>query len=75
MTRYVRKTTRRSWEKLTMAKAIDEVVNNDMSLRSAAVLYDIPRSTLTRRVRTYGVNSMLILRVKKAGLSYVLFFN
>jgi hypothetical protein len=47
---YVRKTNRASWSEENMEKAMDKVKAKEMSIGEASQYYDIPKSTLGRRV-------------------------
>lgn len=48
-----------------MAKAITEVVDGNVGLKAAAKAYNVPRSTLQRRIKIYKVNSNLEMSIVK----------
>lgn len=47
---YQRKTSRGSWDETAMSQAIEKVRAKEITLREAATNYNIPKSTLARRV-------------------------
>ncbi|CAD6221709.1 GSCOCG00011627001-RA-CDS, partial [Cotesia congregata] len=54
-----------------MAKAIQEVVNGTMGLKTAAKSYNVPRSTLQRRIKVFKVNSDLESSIEKRSIETV----
>ena len=50
---YTRKTTRQSWNKETMKKAINEVRNENKKVYRTAIKYNLPEPTLRRYLRKY----------------------
>ena len=47
---YVRKTDRQSWSEESMRNAIEAVVGGSMGILRAAKTFDVPKTTLHRRV-------------------------
>ncbi|KAL4096660.1 hypothetical protein QTP88_021573 [Uroleucon formosanum] len=50
---YIRKTKRHSWTEESMKNAIMVCVNKAMEYKKAALVFDVPQSTLERRVKVY----------------------
>ena len=50
---YVRKTTRQSWDEVSMQQAVLSVMNGDHGYKKAAEMYDVPQTTLERRVKRF----------------------
>ena len=50
---YVRKTTRQSWDEVSMQRAVLSVMNGDQGYKKAAEMYDVPQTTLERRVKKF----------------------
>lgn len=51
MGRYQRKTVRQSWSEESMAGAIQEVLDGKMGYRRASKAFNIPQTTLERKVK------------------------
>lgn len=51
MSRYVRKTDRQSWSEEEMANAVKAVVNGEMGYRKASNAFNVPQTTLERKVK------------------------
>lgn len=47
---YQRKTTRQSWSEESMHQAVSAVLNKEMGYRKAAAAFDVPQTTLERKV-------------------------
>lgn len=54
MGKYIRKTDRQSWSEAAMAGAIEAVRRNDLSVKRAAKLFHVPRTTLQRHLLSAG---------------------
>lgn len=54
---YKRKTTQQNWDAEAMKKAIEAVQKGEMNFSKAATVYNIPRSTLKRRVKNKNVKA------------------
>jgi len=50
---YIRKTDRQSWDEKSMENAIMACYNKEMGYRKAAVSFNVPQSTLERRLKKY----------------------
>lgn len=50
---YKRKTDRQSWDEKSMECAIMACCKKDMGYRKAAVSFNVPQTTLERRVKKY----------------------
>lgn len=51
---YKRKTNQNSWSEDAMKSAIIAYNNKEMGFRKAALLYDVPQTTLERRVKQFA---------------------
>lgn len=51
MRNYKRKSNRQSWNEKDMRDAINSVRKNDLKCNEAATKYNVPRSTLSRKVK------------------------
>lgn len=56
---YTRKTDRQSWDEESMDKAIMACYNKEMGFRKAAVAFNVPQSTLERRLKKYKDTGVL----------------
>lgn len=54
---YKRKTTQQNWDADAMKKAIEAVQSGEMNFSKAATIFNIPRSTLKRRVKNKNVKA------------------
>lgn len=61
---YVRTTTRGSWDPAAMQRAVEAVTNGDMGAPKAAKTYNVPQTTLERRVKL-GITTAMPLGPKK----------
>ena len=51
MRNYKKKSSRFSWDEKSMLEAVNQVINQNLSFENAAVLYNVPVSTLHRKVQ------------------------
>lgn len=63
--KYTRKTTQQSWDASAMREAIEAVKRGDMGFLKASKQYQVPRSTLKRRVK--GTNKIATGNLKGLG--------
>lgn len=56
---YVRKTNRQAWDEQNMQQAVLSVINGDQGYKKAAQMYDVPQTTLERRVAKFKENQDL----------------
>lgn len=59
MRKYIRKSDRQSWNVSSMNKAVQDVLNKKISQTVASALYQVPYTTLARKVEKIKKNSLL----------------
>lgn len=55
--KYKRTSNQQSWNAVSMKKAIESVKNKKMSYNKAAKYFNVPRTTLIRRVRDVNIDA------------------
>lgn len=56
-TNYKRTSNQQSWNAVSMKKAIDAVKNKKLSYNKAAKYFNVPRTTLKRRVEDINIDA------------------
>lgn len=56
-TNYKRTSNQQSWNAVSMKKAIDAVKNKNFSFNKAAKCFNVPRTTLKRRVECVNIDA------------------
>nr|CAD7265705.1 unnamed protein product [Timema shepardi] len=63
--KYIRISNRQNWSEENMAKAIDEVIQGNMSYKKASFTYDLPQSTLEDRVKKAKIGASVKVAARK----------
>ena len=64
---YVRKTRRGSWSPENMTKAVEACLRGELSVRSAAQTYNVPKSTLSRMKLSAGAGGAAVCKSPSLG--------
>lgn len=62
---YKKKTNRQSWSNESMSQAINAVVNQNVACKRSAEMFNVPRATLQRRLKSYQQNRDIVNATKK----------
>lgn len=62
---YKRKTNRQSWDEISMAKAMEAVLENGSPLQTAAKKFNVARNTLRRRLLLFKITPDLDMALMK----------
>jgi hypothetical protein len=73
--KYDKKSNRQKWNENDMANAIDDVIQKKMGCKKAASTYNVPRTTLQRRIIKYNANPDLEIAAKKGLGNFKPIFN
>lgn len=70
---YVRKTQKGSYSEDVMQCALESVLNKEMSIKKASMVFKIPRTSIHSRLKRQGLNSVGNLGTSdQKGTSYTL---
>lgn len=69
---YIKKTNQPRWCPIKMKEATEKVKKRELSMRQAAAIYNVPYTTLQRRVSLYGRGEESDGNIKKVGARTIL---